>query len=150
MTPTSIEPQPRIDTLVTGISGAVGRRTEYSGSVWYGDRPDLGGRVVINRTVGARLDEPFFLPDSLPYRTGMAATALVACSVAVESAVEENHQLVRHAAALVPDPRDASLSWVQVTLVGQLYLPVAFSYRVDVIVPPEAVAGGSAADGSGT
>jgi hypothetical protein len=146
--PTSIEPQPRIDTLVTSaVTGSTGRRTEYTGSVWYGERPDLSGFMVVNRTASARIATPFFVPDSLPYRTELVGSALVACSVAIESAVAEDHQLVSHRALLVADPRSPSVSWLQLELVGMLRTPVAVSYRVDVLVPPEAVMQGDAPAG---
>jgi hypothetical protein len=138
--PTSVEPQPRIDTLVTSaVTGSTGRRTEYSGSIWYGVRPDLSGTFIVNRTSATRIGGPFFIPDSLPYRTDLVASALVACSVAIESAIAEDHQLVDHPASLVVDPRDPAVSWLQLELTGMLRTPVAISYRIDVLVPPEAV-----------
>jgi hypothetical protein len=143
--PTSIEPQPCIDTVVmSAVTGSTGRRTEHTGSVWDGERPDLGGFMVVNRTATARIAEPCSLPDSLPYRTDLVSSALIACSVAIESAVAEDHQLVNHRAVLVADPRNPSVSWLQLELAGMLRAPVAVSYRVDVLVPPEAVVAGDA------
>jgi hypothetical protein len=136
--PIEVVPNPRIDTLVVdAASGLQRRRTEYTGTVWFAGRPSLSGMTVSRL---AQIESPFFLPDSLPYRTDLVGTALVACSVAIESAVDEDHQLARHGATLAPDPRDPAVSWVQLELVGRFKSPLAVSYRVDVIVPPEAVA----------
>ena len=139
--PTSVEPQPRIDTLVTSaVTGSTGRRTEYSGAIWYGTPPDVSGTFVVNRTSVVRVAGPFFVPDSLPYRTDLVTSALIACSVAIASTVDESNQLTGHRASLVADPRDPGVSWLQLELTGLLHTPVAIGYRVDVLVPPEAVA----------
>jgi len=138
--PTSISPQPRIDTLVTSaVNGAQGRRTEYSGVLWYGEPPDVSGMLVVNRMGTTRAETPFFLPDSLPYSADATGHALVACSVAIASAASEDHQLVHHAAVLAPDPRNSAVCWVQLQLLGFFRTPIAVSYRVDVLVPPDAV-----------
>lgn len=131
---TSIEPQPRIDTLVTTATGSRRRRrTEYSGTVWFGSRPELGS-VVVTHTGSARIDTAFFLPDSLPYSPDAARDALIACSIAIQSAESESHQFIDRRAALIPDPRGAAVSWVQVQLLAVTRTPVAVSYRVDVLV----------------
>jgi hypothetical protein len=146
--PTAINPQPRIDTLtVHAVTGAQGRRTEYAGTIWFGEPPKLGGFLVTTRTGAANIDTAIFLPDSLPYRTDMAAQALVACTIAVQSAASEAHQFIASQAALVADPRNPAVSWVSIHLEAFAYTPVALSYRVDVIVPPEAVMAGDAPSG---
>lgn len=146
--PTSVEPQPRIDTLVVdAMTGGQRRRTEYTGTAWYGSRPDIDGLVMVTRTGASRLEQPFFLPDSLPYRSDMAASALVACSVAIQSAADETHQLVDYRAFLAPDPRNPAVSWLQLQLRAFTRTPIAVSYRVDVVAPPEAVGPAAAATG---
>ena len=43
--PIEVVPNPRIDTLVVdAASGLQRRRTEYTGTVWFGGRPSLSGR----------------------------------------------------------------------------------------------------------
>ncbi len=136
--PTSIEPQPRIDTLVTDVAtGAQRRRTEYSGTVWFGSRPQLTGFGAITRGGAARIDTAFFLPDSIPYRADAASVALITCSIALQSADSEGHQFIDRRASLVVDPRNPVVSWLQLQLLAMTRIPVAVSYRVDVIVPPD-------------
>ena len=137
--PTSIDVQPRIDTLVTSVSGAPGRRTEYAGLAWYGDKPDVGATLMVAANSRADLDEPFFLPDSLPYRAADAASALVRCTAALQAAMDETHLLTEARAALDADPRDPAVCWIQVSFRGRVRTPSGIAYRVDVIVPPDAV-----------
>lgn len=138
--PTSVEPQPRVDTLVTeATTGAIGRRTEYSGTIWFGGRPQFTGFGMVTRSQAAWIETPFFLPDSLPYHPDAAAAAVIVASVAIQSAPDEGHQLAEYRAALVADPRNPAVAWVQLQLRAGLHTPTAVSYRVDVIVPPEAV-----------
>jgi hypothetical protein len=147
--PIQVEPQPRIDTLVTeAVSGATRRRTEYTGTVWFGgSRPQFTGFGVVTRSQAAKVESPFYLPDSLPYRADAAGSAVVVLSVAVQSAPDEGHQVVEHRAALVPDPRNPVVAWVQVQLLAAIYIPTAISYRVDVLVSPDAVLAGDASAG---
>jgi hypothetical protein len=138
--PTELLAQPRIDTLaVDAVSGATRRRTEYAGTAWFGARPQLTGFGAVTRSQAVQIQSPFFLPDSLPYRSELAGTALVVCTVAVQSAPDEAHQVLEARAALVADPRNPVVSWLQVQLVAIARTPIAISYRVDVLVPPEGV-----------
>jgi hypothetical protein len=144
--PIEVEPQPRIDTLVVDAStGAQRRRTEYSGTVWFGGgRPQFTSFGTVTRSQAARVESPFYLPDSLPYRADAASSAVVAVSVAVQSAPDHAHQVVQYRAALVADPRNPVVAWVQVQLLAAIHIPTAISYRVDVLVPPEVVLAGEA------
>lgn len=136
--PIAVEPQPRIDTLTTDApSGIQLRRTEYSGTVWFGGKPQLTGFAATTVSHGARLETPFFLPDSLPYRAG--AQVLVAMSVAVQSAPNDAHHVVEYKAELVPDPRNPAVAWVQLQVLAVIRTPTALSYRVDVLVQPDGV-----------
>ncbi len=138
----SMDPQPRIDTLVTdAVSGMQRRRTEYSGAAWFGEKPQLTGFGMVSRTQPVKVDEPFFLPDSLPYRSDMAGSAVLAVSVGVQSAPNESHEVMECRAVLIPDPRNPAVSWIQVQLLARIHTPTAISYRVAVLVPPEAVLG---------
>jgi hypothetical protein len=138
----SMELQPRIDMLVTdAVSGAQRRRTEYAGAAWFGDKPQLTGFGMVSRTRVVKVDEPFFLPDSLPYRSDLTASAVLVVSVSVQSTPAESQDVMECRAALVPDPRNPAVSWIQVQLLAWIHTPTAISYRVDVLVPPEAVLG---------
>jgi hypothetical protein len=138
--PIAIEPQPRIDTLVTdAASGAARRRTEYTGVAWFGGKPELTSWGIAATGRPVRFGQPFYLPDSLPYDFASAAAATIACSVAVRSAPADSHHLVEASAAIVPDPRSPGVGWLQVRLAGAAQAPLAVTYRVDVLVAPEAV-----------
>jgi hypothetical protein len=135
--------QPRIDTLVTdAASGGQRRRTEYTGTVWFGGRPNIDGATVVRP---ARIDSPFFLPDSLPYRPDPLDDAQVVASVGVQAAPEGEHLVVEARAALVADPRNPVVCWVQLQVVGRAAVPLGVSYRVDVLVAMN----GILPDGSG-
>ncbi len=124
--------QPRIDTVVTdAASGSQRRRTEYTGTVWFGGRPNIGGATVVRL---AKIESPFFLPDSLPYRPDPLNDAQVVASVAIQGAAEGEHQVVEVRAALVADPRNPVVCWVQLQVIGRAAVPLAVSYRVDVLV----------------
>ena len=127
-----VVPQPRIDTVVTdAASGSERRRTEYTGTVWFGGRPSLGGATVFRL---AKIESPFFLPDSLPYRPDPLNDAQVVASVAIQGATEGEHLIVEVRAALVADPRNPVVCWVQLQIIGRAAVPVAVSYRVVVLV----------------
>jgi hypothetical protein len=147
MSQITVEPQPRIDTLVTdAATGVQLRRTEYSGVAWYGDKPQVGPMMVV-RSQPAIAQSPFFLPDSLPYRADAAASAVVAVSVAIQSAPDGAHQVTELRAGLVADPRNPAVAWVQVQLLAGITVPLGVSYRVDVLVAPGAVLTGDPAAG---
>jgi hypothetical protein len=86
-----VVPQPRIDTLVIdAATGTQRRRTEYSGTVWFGGRPQVTSYGTITTTRHAVIESPFFLPDSLPYRPDPLDDAVVVRS---PSRGETGHQL---------------------------------------------------------
>lgn len=138
--PTSVEPQPRIDTLVTdAVSGATLRRTEYRGTAWYGTRPNVGSVFVTSSMGTARIESPFFLPDSHPYRTDAAGAARIVVSVAIQAAGDDAHLVMDYRATLEPDPCNPAVSWLQLQLAAFTRTPTAISYQVDVLVPPDVV-----------
>jgi hypothetical protein len=142
MADSSIEvvPQPRIDTLVTdAVTGRQRRRTEYSGTVWFGGRPQVTGFGTVTRTMPASIETPFFLPDSLPYRPDPLEDAQVVCNVALQGAEDESHQVLGYRAALVPDPRNPAVCWIQLQVVARARVPLAVSYRVDAVVALNAI-----------
>jgi hypothetical protein len=68
-----LEPQPRVDTLVTdAASGERRRRTEYLGTAWIDGRAEAAGmtlrRVGQPGMVSPAKDVALFVPDGLPYR----------------------------------------------------------------------------------
>ena len=137
-----VEPQPRLDTLVVdAVTGEQRRRTEYSGTVWFGHRPEATRFGVVTRTQAANIGTPFFLPDSLPYRADIAAHALVVCNVALRAAAEEIHHILDARAGMVTDPRNPAVAWLQLQVVANGYIPLAVGYRIDVLVAPGAVLG---------
>jgi hypothetical protein len=150
--PIQVEPQPRIDTLVIdAVTGEQRRRTEYTGTVWFGPRPQATRFGVVTHTRAANIGSPFYLPDSLPYRADTAMEALVVCTVALRAAAEEIHHILDTRAGLVTDARNPAVAWLQVQVVANGYIPIAVSYRVDVLVAPDAILGsGPEAGGTGT
>ncbi len=128
-------PQPRIDTLVTdAATGTQRRRTEYTGTVWVGGRPQVTGFGSITLAQMAVIDRPLFLPDSLPYRPDPLNDALVVCSVAIQGSMDEPHHILDCSAGLVADPRNAAVSWIQLRVAARARTPFAISYRVTAVV----------------
>jgi hypothetical protein len=142
MSETEIEvlPQPRMDHLVTDVAtGQPRRRTEYTGTVWFGGRPQVAGPAVVTRGMGASIATPFFLPDSLPYRPDPLEDAELSCTVAVQSAEDGAVQVLEARATLVPDPRNAVVCWIQLRVVARARTPLAISYRVVASVALNAI-----------
>jgi hypothetical protein len=132
-----VVPQPRIDTLVVdAATRAQRRRTEYTGTVWFGGRPNFGGATI---TRFATIGTPFFLPDSLPYRPDPLNDAVVACTVAIQGSEDESHQVAEYHAGLVADPRNPAVCWMQLQVVARARAPFAVSYRVDAVVALNAI-----------
>ena len=139
MNTVEVEPQPRIDVRVEdGASGEPRRLTTYSGLVWYGGRINVTGTSDSFHT--DRFDAPFYLPDSLPYDPARAALIQVAATVALQG-TGGHWAGVLATGSVVPDPRGQPVAWVQVRLVGKGQIPIGLSYRVEVLVPPDAVMG---------
>jgi hypothetical protein len=140
-------PQPRIDTLVTeAATGMQRRRTEYTGTVWFGGRPQVTSYGMVTRGAAAAIESPFFLPDSLPYRPDPLQDALVVCSVAIQGSEDESHQVLGYRAGLVPDPRNPAVCWIQLQVSARARTPLAIAYRVDAVVAMNAIL---ATEGSG-
>lgn len=135
-----VVPQPRIDTLVIdAATGLQRRRTEYSGTVWFGGRPQVTSYGTITRTAFASIESPFFLPDSLPYRPDPLEDAQIVVSVAIQGAEDRAHQILDYRAGLVPDPRNPAVCWVQLQVIARSMVPLAVSYRVDAVVAMNAI-----------
>jgi hypothetical protein len=135
-----VVPQPRIDTLVEVVDGGKRRRTEYSGTVWYGGRPQLTAMGSMSVTQGARIESPFFLPDSLPYRPDALGDAVLQSAVAAENLSDHLH-LFEKSASFVPDPSGAP-TWIQVHVLATARVPLALSYRVIALTALDAVTEG--------
>ncbi len=135
-----VRPGPRIDTLVTdATTGLQRRRTEYTGTVWFGGRPQPTSFGMVTHTSFATIESPFFLPDSLPYRPDPLEDALVVCSIAVQGSEEGSSYVLGYRAGLVPDPRNAAVCWVQLQVSARARVPLAISYRVDALVALNAI-----------
>ena len=133
-------PQPRIDVLVTAAdgSGRTLRRTEYHGTVWYGGRPQLAHRSPTSTAAG--ISTPFWVPDSLAYRTESTASVVVTASVGLQS-IQTAGQVLDVSAALHPHPGRAGHSYVLFSLQASAVLPLALSYHVVVLADVDAVDG---------
>ena len=138
-------PEPRIDTLVTSaVSGEQRRRTDYRGTVWYGQPPEIGARRIAAPGSGplAWESSAFFLPDSLPYRRAELGDAQVSCSAAIHAAHGNYHLVMGAEASWADDPRGGDLCWLQLGLtVHASSEPIGVSYGVVVLCAPAAVAG---------
>jgi hypothetical protein len=134
-------PQPRIDTLVIdAVSGQQRRRTDYSGTVWFGDPPQLTSFGVVARGGYTRMGSGVFVPDSLPYVASRLADAVVATTVAMQSATDDPPQILDSRAVILPDPRGGDIAWLQLQVIGLGREPLGLAYRIVVLVPLEAVA----------
>jgi hypothetical protein len=132
-------PAQRIDTLVADPeTGEQRRRTDYSGTVWYGGRPQMTGGMVMGGGGLAQITTPFWVPDSHKYGPGAATTVQIQASAAVQSAARDG-QILDVSAGLGEDPQDggALLAYVAITAVASL--PLGVAYRVTVICAPEAL-----------
>jgi hypothetical protein len=133
-------PQPRIDVLVTAAdgSGRTLRRTEYHGTVWYGGRPHLAQRLQPSSVSG--ISTPFWVPDSLAYRTDRTSSVVVTASVGLQS-IQTAGQVLDVSAALHPHPGRAGHSYVLFSLQASAVMPLGLSYHVVVLADADAVEG---------
>lgn len=127
----TVVPAQRIDTAVADpASGAQRRRTDYAGTVWYGGRPQLIGDNARSGE-GARVEAPFWLPDSHTYETSdvqIQATAAVQGGLVVSSG---GSFMILEASAAVGEHPDGGLK-LFVTVVAVARLPLGVAYRVIV------------------
>lgn len=127
-----VVPQPRVDTIVIdAATGGQRRRTEYTGTVWFGGRPNIGGATTVRPVM---IETPFFLPDSLPYRPDPLNDAQVVATIAIQGAEDRAHQVADYRAGLVADPRNPAVCWIQLQLHARATAPFGVSYRIDVLV----------------
>ena len=140
-----VEPQPRIDTLVSLPGGGEARRTEYVGTVWFDGKPEVSGlllRRAANAPRGIRtpnFETSFFLPDSLPYNRAALGDATLSVSVVLQGSGETS-AIVDAGATFTDDPSGPPApTWVQVHLRGHLGWPAGVGYRIVALTPPDAV-----------
>ena len=132
-------PTQRIDTLVADPeTGEQRRRTDYSGTVWYGGRPQITGGMVIGGGRIAQITTPFWLPDSHKYGPGAAAAVQIQASAAVQSAAGDA-QILDVSAGLGEDPQNSGALLAYVGVTAAAPVPLGVAYRVTVICTPEAV-----------
>jgi len=140
--------QPRLDTLVShGDTGTKVRRTDYSGTAWYGEPPDTSGMAVSFSQTYLNEDSAFFLPDSHPYVTAdLGGDAAVTCSVALQAQPGEACFITLADASFTPDPRGGDRSWIALRVAVYGRQPLAIAYRVTAICPVIAVPSSRAID----
>jgi hypothetical protein len=139
--------QPRVDTLVSdGETGTKVRRTDYSGTAWYGERPDTSGGIVSFNLTYLNEDAAFFLPDSHPYTTGDLGDATVTCSVALQGQPGEASFITHAEASFTGDPRGGDQSWIALRIAVYGRQPLGVAYRVTAICPVIAVPSSRAID----
>ncbi|MDF2894175.1 MAG: hypothetical protein K0Q46_961 [Rhodococcus erythropolis] len=132
--------EPRLDHVVTdAVSGQLRRSTQYSGVLWIGGEPPGAGGVYFMRSVSKSKPRgvSVFLPDSLPYSTSEAT--VVTHTWLSSGPGDPNPIIVAGSAALVPDPRDAALCWVQLSVSVAGSVPVGIGYRVTVEARPDSI-----------
>ena len=135
-----IHPMPaqRIDTVVADpVTGDQRRRTDYAGTVWYGDRPQITGAMVMSRGATAQITTPFWLLDSHVYEAGATGNAQIQASAAVQGTSEPTSS--KWAPGWARTPRTAARCWVYVAVTAVANLPLGVAYRVTVICGPDAI-----------
>lgn len=134
-----VVPQPRIDHLVTGLGGESLRRTDHRGIVWYGGRQaaQTGGMMTM-RSQTAGIITPFWVPDTLAYRTDMVGDIVVSIAASVIY-VPENCALADVAVRLAVNEQRPDVSHVLVHLQGAARIPIGVSYDVSVLAPADAI-----------
>lgn len=133
-----VDPQPRIDVLVTdAATGEQRRRTTYSGMIWLGGRIDVTASVQVSRS-GA-IDAPVILPDSLAYDPAKLADATVTAAWAIGTASSRDGQAVvgLRRVGFVPDPQGRPPMWLQLHLAGRGMLPCGITYQVEAYTVPD-------------
>jgi hypothetical protein len=134
-----VVPHPRIDHLVTGLDGNPRRRTDHHGIAWFGGRPATQVGMMVMQHQAAGIVSPFWVPDSLAYRTDAADDITVTISVGLIY-VPENCALTEVSARLAPNDANPVWSHVLLQLQGTARIPIGVSYAVTVLAPPDAVA----------
>jgi hypothetical protein len=136
-----VVPQPRIEHLVSGLDGQQLRRTDHRGVAWFGGRQaaQTGGMMVM-RSQAASIASPFWLPDSLAYRTEAAATVVASASVGLLY-VSESSALAEVVARIAVNDQHPEVSHVLLQVLGPARVPLALSYSVTVLAPLDAIEG---------
>ena len=139
------EPARRLDSLVADpASGGQLLRSDYAGEVWFGGRPKFEKDGIVLPGRYEQITSAIVLPDSHVYRAETIGEALIQTTGALLSARTTSQggdaQILGCRAALTPDPGDASLLRVELTVEALALLSVGVSYRVTVICSPDAVA----------
>lgn len=134
--------QPRIDTTVTdAVTGQARRRTEYSGVIWFGGRGQVSGRRFVGGGQPTDMASGAFIPDSLPYLVARSSEAVIASTIALQHFSDSlTPHILDHSATLAPDPRGGGQAWLHIQVLGTGLTPIALSYRIVVLVGPDAVA----------
>ncbi|GIF78297.1 hypothetical protein [Asanoa siamensis] len=147
MTDLHLEPQPRIDVLVTDYDTEERRlRTDYAGVAYIGDEPDaetgLMGGAYAKRAVDSRL----FLPDTHWYDADQLESVEVQVTAGVLQVAQTDRGTQGLLGALAaPEiefyehPEGAEGVGVCLWIRGEILSNVAVSYRITVVCDPIAV-----------
>ncbi|MDG4826772.1 hypothetical protein O7635_33395 [Asanoa sp. WMMD1127] len=147
MTDVHLQPQPRIDVLVTDYETEERRlRTDYAGVAYLGDEPDpetgLMGGAYTKRDVDSRL----FLPDTHWYDADQLESVEVQVTAGVlqVASTERGTQgllgaLVEPEVEFYEHPEGAEGVGVCLWFRGAILSNVAVSYRITVVADPIAV-----------
>jgi hypothetical protein len=142
-----LEPQPRIDVLVTDYDTEERRlRTDYAGVAYLGDEPDpetgLMGGAYAKRTVDSRL----FLPDTHWYDADQLDSVEVQVTAGVLQVAQTDRgtqgllgSLAAPEVEFYEHPEGAEGVGVCLWIRGEIMSNVAVSYRITVVCDPIAV-----------
>lgn len=135
-------PQARVDRLAQDAATRAERRwTEYCGTLWLGDKPNVTGRIFAISGTPMLVEAGVFIPDLLPYHLASAGDAVIGATIAIQSQGGDEARITDCRAVLVPDPRGQQVAWLQLQLLGRATPGTGLTYRIVVNVAPEAVAG---------
>ena len=134
-----VEPGQRLDMIVTDADGGAQlRRSDYSGTAWFGGRQQLtDGRPVPGPS--SEINASFWLPDSHAYSAAGAAQAQVQASVSLQSAMASSYGgafcVLDAGAALGDDPQGGGALRVYVSVTAYANMSLGVAYRVTVLAP---------------
>ena len=127
----------RLETLVADPRrGGPRHRTDYAGTAWSGQPPQIGGADVVSSVGAGQISAPFWLPDSHTYEAGAAGNAQIQASASLQS-VSGDAQVLQVGAGLGEDPRGGGGLLVYVRIIASTTGSLGVAYRVSVVCAPE-------------
>jgi len=154
VTDVHLQPQPRIDVLVTDYETEDRRlRTDYVGVAWIGDEPDPETGLMGGEYSRRQVDTRLFLPDTHWYDSDQLDSVEVQVTAGVlQVALTERGTQGLLGALSTPEvefyehPEGDDGVGVCLWIRGEILSNVALSYRVTVVCDPIAVKRKGAAD----